>query len=895
MEGSIKIVESTSQWESKKKILNEKTHGCLILSCSGLAEFYENLLKETPKKLLCDNLAINLIRSIAKDSFSQERSLNSLMLSSKFFLELYKLFSKFSENLITPQELKLHTKSLAAVDCSRMNTIADVFEQYLKILEKNNFVTPATAPEYLSQNSLAAYDSLLMDAPDGISPAQKILFEKIFKKITVYTVKEHLITPEVPVSAEIFEDIVHEIETIGLKIKSDVQKNGTSYNDYAVLTYNQTLKNKISDIFKSLNVPITPESNSDNFKNFKNSLIRYFNIFSVFQRLGLENLSKEEFERANYESKAFVETAYAELNIYIESMLNEFAPESKDRFLSMTDASASLLSTINSNIDLADNAEQPVLKKMLEDIRKYYGAFKNNKITGIINAISENYNPEKLKNTLNILLASIKETTDFYENILNDIPDIDILTDIIRNLNEDTSENIRKDAAVTIAPYTSNQKYKHVIIPALIEDAVPSSNNAISFISPFSEEKLTNQLKAKHADFDFLIKPDKIQRQDEHKKFLNALCCAQGSIVISTHTYKDKKQCNPSPYFNEILNLFKITPRKNATNKNFSKLKLSCTAQSNTKSGNVIEENEVLKLNPSAITGYQSCPRKFYFKNLLNLKEQSAFAANYGTIVHAIFEVLNNKGKNFYNKETCLALKNILFNSIEDAQSALEAGFKQIDIDLIKASDKLSLKEMENNFDDAVENLENSGFFIGKPDAVLTETTFHFELEQIKNVIFDGRIDAILKKDGEYTVIDYKTGADKENSLEYAMSENGVNFLTKTGKPPSNPQDYEKKYDYQIPLYYLACENAPELESFKGQLCSLGLQYIRPASKNGGCKSDMIEAERIEAKQEKIIDNLKKTIIDKIRTTNRFEKNESWNCSECTFSFLCDCEDDTDE
>ena len=890
MSGCVKIVESISRCESRKEIFNKKTENCLVLSYSNLHEFYEELLKDTQKKLITKNLAVNLIHSLAKELFSKERSLNSLLNSLEFFFELYKLFSKFSENLITPDEIRNIINTLAPIDYARMVIITDLYEKYLTTLDENNLVTTSTAPENLYEIATTDKDFLLIDAPEGISPAHKKLFEKLFKQTTVYTVNNNKPPSNTTYCAIIFDELKQEIEFLASKIKSEVQA-GNKYSDYGIFVSNQTLKNRITDIFKSQNIPIDPEGESDDYKNFKNALIRYFNIFLIFQKLELKNLSKEEFERLNYDSRAFLEAAYEELNIHIESMLNELAPKSKDKFMSLTENSGFLLQIINTNLEMADNSEKDLLKKMLEDIRKYYGAFQNNKITGIISSVAENYNQERLKKPLGILISSVKETVDFYENVINTRPDLNVIIELIKGSREETQEKQNKKECVKIEPLTSSQKYKYVLIPSLTEEVLPSANSAINFISPQSEKILTDLLKNKYAQFDYLIKPDELHNENERKKFINALSCANESIVVTTHSYEDKKQSNPSPYFQEVVNLTNIIPQRVEQNEKELKSETCCQSEQKIENTKVITDDEILKLNPSSIRNYQNCPRKFYFKNLLNLKEQSVFAANYGTIVHAIFEVLNKKGQNFYNKETCLVLKNILFNSVQEPQSAIEAGFKQIDIDLINATDKLSLREMENNFEDAIKNLEMSGFFISKPESIRTETSFHFKTEIIKNVVFDGRIDAITQNGEKYSLIDYKTGADRENDLEYEISDNGVNFLTKTGKVPANPKDYQNKYDYQIPIYYIACENAPELKEFKGKLERLGLQYIRPSSKNGGCKSDMIEADKISEKQEKILSNLKNTIIDKIRNTTYFEKEENWNCSECAFKFLCDNEE----
>ncbi|MDD3014484.1 MAG: hypothetical protein PHC34_12340, partial [Candidatus Gastranaerophilales bacterium] len=74
-----------------------------------------------------------------------------------------------------------------------------------------------------------------------------------------------------------------------------------------------------------------------------------------------------------------------------------------------------------------------------------------------------------------------------------------------------------------------------------------------------------------------------------------------------------------------------------------------------------------------------------------------------------------------------------------------------------------------------------------------------------------------------------------------------------------------------------------------GKVEALGLKYIRPTSKDDGYKEDLIASSEIEEKKEKLVQNLKKTVIDKIRAESSFKKTDkSWKCSSCSFSFLCD-------
>ena len=236
-----------------------------------------------------------------------------------------------------------------------------------------------------------------------------------------------------------------------------------------------------------------------------------------------------------------------------------------------------------------------------------------------------------------------------------------------------------------------------------------------------------------------------------------------------------------------------------------------------------------------------------------------------------------------------MELTEILFNTKNNEEKTLSTGFKQTDADLIKATDELSLQEMKENFKNAIEDFEMCGYFDDVPNKSICEKSFSFTISQLPNVIFEGRIDAILTDtQNNNIVIDYKTGKNKLNSLDYTISEYGVNFKTKAGKDPSNTESLQNTYDYQIPIYYLACQNSKELLQYKDNIKQLGLLYIRPKSKHNGCKDDFINAEKIELYKDKIIQNIKETIIEKITNETEFKAQKGFNCENCTYKFLCD-------
>ena len=194
---------------------------------------------------------------------------------------------------------------------------------------------------------------------------------------------------------------------------------------------------------------------------------------------------------------------------------------------------------------------------------------------------------------------------------------------------------------------------------------------------------------------------------------------------------------------------------------------------------------------------------------------------------------------------------------------------------------------MKDQFFDAINELEKNNFFNKIPDEIISEKPFQFKHPLLENIVFEGRIDAIYKYEDNYTIIDFKTGADKPK-LSYLISENGVNFKTSTGKD-TNIETKQNEYEYQIPIYYLATQYSDNFKELKNKISSIGLLYIRPKNRHDGYKEDIINCEIIQEFEEKLIQNLKETIIDKIKNKEYFEpKANSIICSNCAFKNLCE-------
>ncbi len=525
-----------------------------------------------------------------------------------------------------------------------------------------------------------------------------------------------------------------------------------------------------------------------------------------------------------------------------------------------------------------------------DEVEEIYEHYKTGRIEKIISHIARN---EKIdESEINKKLSMF---LNFYRNIIGAKPD----NALILNLLDDILYRPLGSAKNTVTIFTNmcEKKFKYLYIPSMIESAF-GHKEYIYFISQKTNDEFNRAIRATCPDFEGII--PEINARLDIEKFKNALSCGNYKLTLSTFNYAETKQTLPGVFFdlfknNDIKNFIPNNSENNALGP-----KTNCPVAISKDIGKAIGDNATLKLNPSAIANFQSCPKKYYYKNLLKLKERNDFLASYGSVVHAILEVFNRNYLDKYNEKELLGLCDVLFASKTSPENAIEHGFKEIDTELIKATDDMSLAQMRDNFYDATKGLNLACFFDNPPKETHCEQSFEFELPQIKGVIFNGRIDCIQGRKGKYSVIDYKTGKNKKK-LEYFASEYGVNFKGDYG--PNKGKFNEKlinEYNYQIPVYFLATCAARAFAQFEGKIDDFALEYIRPKSLEGGYKRDFVDAKVLDGVKEKIVQNLREYVVEPIKNTREFmPKPELYKCLNCSYSFLCDgidsIEDVTDE
>lgn len=887
-----------------------------VLSPEDFSEFVlkKIALLSTPN-IISKSESIFVIRNITKNLFLKNSALSNLTKSNLFANDLYNLFGLFYEyNLSTEQLFQIvNSANIETEDKNRFEIIIKAYEKYDSILNLKNFIDRrnisnytckliTNSPNYLKYLKKSNFENIILDestyVPNNIQNLLNLLELNLVKRNFIqkygnnaantlaekYLDKTIISDKKSETKFFKFNDITDEAEFICNTIINKVKSENYNFSDFAIALNQQTTGKVFQEYLSLANIPTNTIQPDNIYQSFLVKLSQYINICDIYTKLksekSLTTTRKDElYEELNLNFE----------NIISETLENQFA---KDKFLSMLNYSTtlSLIDCVKNNLNLLTVEDAVKINTELNQLDILIELYSKKNIIQLITIVANNFKIQSpiFKTKLAKLIKEIRNlenlNTTFGHPILN-------YSDILEIINKPQQINNPNQNRVTIGSFKeiAKSEFKEIFFPNLTEKTTPKFNNSIQFISEEANTKISAEIKKLVNNFEQIIPTQSFVLIDTAKNFIQAICSAKNTVILSTHNYEDKKQTIPSIYYQFLSTI--LSDEEEDTKIEFKTIKpehkqisLDLTIENNKI---IIEDKDTLKLSASAISTFQSCPKKYYFAHLLGLKGQSTFAATYGTIVHAIMEIFNQKYITSYSAETLLNLTDILFKAAETPKAAIAEGFTQRIIDLISATNLLSLTEMKDNFKSAIKEMEKNGFFNQIPDEIISEKSFEFEIAECPNVVFDGRIDAIYRFGDNYTVVDYKTGKNKPE-LSYLISNNGVNFRTSKG-PATNLEAKQNEFEYQIPIYFFATQFAEEFKNLKNSIKSLGLLYIRPQNKHNGFKQDFVSTEILNEFTPNLIENLNNTVINRIRNCKSFSAcKNSMICDNCEFKLLCD-------
>ncbi len=236
------------------------------------------------------------------------------------------------------------------------------------------------------------------------------------------------------------------------------------------------------------------------------------------------------------------------------------------------------------------------------------------------------------------------------------------------------------------------------------------------------------------------------------------------------------------------------------------------------------EEEEILLLSYTSIRDYEKCPFKYYIVHKLLFKESDTYKIKKGNISHKILDKIHKN-----------SIANLTGETLEDGTSS-----DFID-DIIDGDEK-------DQYQNEIENINEylNTFF---KDIEVIKSEFPFTIEK-NNYIINGQIDLIYKRNGALGILDFKN--------KYAIDKDEV-----------------KK---QLYTYLLALKLNPEFHSENIKEIAV---YLLKAPKDNKLQIFDIDEEYLNRFQNKI------TNVSQNINNNIFEKKQTRDCDNCSFSFIC--------
>ncbi len=319
----------------------------------------------------------------------------------------------------------------------------------------------------------------------------------------------------------------------------------------------------------------------------------------------------------------------------------------------------------------------------------------------------------------------------------------------------------------------------------------------------------------------------------------------------------------------------------------------------------VLAPEETISLSASSIKAFMTCPRQYYYRNLLFLPQESGASAILGSLTHRVFEVFNQSAQaGNYTVTRLKELINIMTASDEDPDVFNAAGFSEKDARQLAGLGPMGLWSFRERLLASADDLERKGYFRRYARLRRVEAEKKFRDVAVaglsKRCRLQGSIDALIEtEDGQgWDVLDYKT-----SNSAYGIGVSGCEkrFLEGMLIPlPDDPKlsslerfagrlNTSYPADYQLPLYFLALRQDAD---YRNHLQSLAIQMVRPVfpgkEEQGAIRLE-VAVEALAAIEERLVEELRDFVVDPILSDNVFKPTPSQSaCDYCAYLGICD-------
>ena len=438
-----------------------------------------------------DNSAINLLQKIIEIN-TKGSDLENLGKVTAFAREIYNLIGVLKSHKITDCNILKNackTSDIGQQEAERLNIIAKIYEEYTKILAKNNFadfrdvilsdIQALQDLQTLKNDISYKYEYIFVEGAENITSIQLELLKAITdeSKINLYgdknaqietfmganafnpqnlNPKENCTVPKDIYERALFiinsqneistknENIIYEsltdteeeIDFIANEIKNS---QSCKMSDIAILLRDNSLKQKISELLAEKNIPVNGESSNRDFQYFKFKITNIFNIFDIMQTLNVENFSFDSFKIAEIkakENKKSIELKVLaeQLNLFYHSIISEkiARPYSLTtlKFLQEKEKETFLPCTVFKHFYQISQPDKNHLETVNDNIKKLYKLHKENRILELISEIADlkGNSDKNFKRTYHLFLAKfMTQAEEINQVILKTKSDLDEL------------------------------------------------------------------------------------------------------------------------------------------------------------------------------------------------------------------------------------------------------------------------------------------------------------------------------------------------------------------------------------------------------------------------------------------------------------------------------------
>lgn len=303
--------------------------------------------------------------------------------------------------------------------------------------------------------------------------------------------------------------------------------------------------------------------------------------------------------------------------------------------------------------------------------------------------------------------------------------------------------------------------------------------------------------------------------------------------------------------------------------------------------------NQPLTLTPTRIVTYLKCPRQYFYRYLLDLKEERVRPQTIaGTLIHRILEGVHRHSPAPRRRQHVLQYTRLFFEqSVFDWPELEDFGFCRQDMETLQQLPLLQRQQVRQQVELALTNLIETGYFedsyriVGVEVALALENPFG-----LKDIRLTGRVDLIREQaDGSLEIVDFKTTRQK---YRHARHQTNLRPLLDALAPINWQAPHYQRYcnrEYQLPLYWLM---ASSLTDYQGRKIHASLQLVRPAGypgSNEGALTLTLDHDTLNAGKPHIQEMILKGIIAPMREEGSFLPlgHPRYDCPYCPYGPIC--------